>query len=98
MTAKSGWRSDVGRSPKETESDGVLLKNRLGHDFREGVGRGQYAKSDGVLLENRLGHHFREVGGRVNMPKVIECCSKTSFPGTRKTVNMVKMVKTIVLK
>ena len=38
----------------------MLLKNRLGHDFREGVGRGQYAKSDGVLLENRLGHYFRE--------------------------------------
>ena len=71
-----------------------MLKNRLGHDFREGVGRGQYAQSDGVSKTD-VGIIFGRLVGGVNMPKVMECCSKTSFPGTRK---LVKMVKTIVLK
>ena len=48
-----------------------------------------------------MGMIFGRVSGGVNMPKVMERCSKTSFLGTRKMVNMVNMVsmvKTIVLK
>ena len=67
--------------PKETDSDGVLLKSRLGHDFREGVGRGQYAKSDGALLENRLGHYFREVGGRGQYAKSDGVLLQNKLPG-----------------
>ena len=29
------------------------------------------------------------------MPKVIECCSKTSFLGTRKMVNMIHLIQLI---
>ena len=32
------------------------------------------------------------------MPKVMECCSKTSFPGTRNTVKMAKTIQMIVTK
>ena len=39
-----------------------------------------------------LGIIFRRLAGGLNMPKVMEYCSKTSFPGTRKMVNMVKMI------
>ena len=55
-------------------------------------------KAHVLSLNTKICPVFASNTKEADRPKVMEGCSKTSFPRTRNLVNMVKMVKILLMK